>query len=98
MQPCPGRVFPNDTLNRCMRPLRLSFLLALAWMPSVLSAQARLPTGAQALDPASGRVVYEERRSALEARLDRLVEAARRHEADTLRDDVVVLAIERVST
>lgn len=65
MQPCPGRVFPNDTLNSCMRPLRLSFLLALAWMPSVLSAQARLPTGAQALDPASGRVVYEERRSAL---------------------------------
>ncbi len=43
-------------------------------------------------------ILHDERRSALEARLDRLVEAARRHEADTLRDDVVVLAIERVSS
>ena len=36
-----------------------------------------------------------ERRSAAEARVERLIDAARRHEDQSLRDDVVVVAIER---
>jgi len=40
-------------------------------------------------------VLERERRSALETRLERLVDAARRHEDESLRDDVVVLAVER---
>ena len=36
-----------------------------------------------------------ERRSAVEARVERLIDAARRHEDQSLRDDVVVLAVER---
>lgn len=40
-------------------------------------------------------VLERERRSALEARLERLVDAARRHEDAALRDDVVVLGAER---
>lgn len=40
-------------------------------------------------------VLAEERRSALEARCERLIDAARRHEDQSLRDDVVVLAVER---
>jgi serine phosphatase RsbU (regulator of sigma subunit)/CHASE3 domain sensor protein len=38
-----------------------------------------------------------ERRAALEARVERLIEAARRHDDEHLRDDVVVLALERVT-
>jgi serine phosphatase RsbU (regulator of sigma subunit) len=37
-----------------------------------------------------------ERRSAIELRVERLVEAARRHRSSHLEDDIVVLAIERV--
>jgi serine phosphatase RsbU (regulator of sigma subunit) len=40
-------------------------------------------------------VLEQERRSALEQRLERLVDAARRHEDEALRDDVVVLGVER---
>ncbi len=36
-----------------------------------------------------------ERRSALQLRVERLIEAARRHEDQSLRDDVVIVAIER---
>ena len=42
-------------------------------------------------------VLTAERRAALEERLARLVEAARRHDSENLRDDVVVLGVERVS-
>jgi serine phosphatase RsbU (regulator of sigma subunit)/CHASE3 domain sensor protein len=37
----------------------------------------------------------QERRSALELRVERLIEAARRHEDQSLRDDVVIVAVER---
>lgn len=40
-------------------------------------------------------VLVRERRAALELRVRRLIDAARRHEDERLRDDVVVLAIER---
>jgi serine phosphatase RsbU (regulator of sigma subunit)/CHASE3 domain sensor protein len=40
-------------------------------------------------------VLWENRRSPLEERLARLVDAARRHDTQNLRDDVVVLAVER---
>ena len=40
-------------------------------------------------------VLAAERRSAVELRVERLIDAARRHEDQSLRDDVVVLAIER---
>ena len=40
-------------------------------------------------------VLAAERRSALETRVERLIEAARRHEDESLRDDVVIVAIER---
>ncbi|WP_217913769.1 PP2C family protein-serine/threonine phosphatase [Miltoncostaea marina] len=40
-------------------------------------------------------VLEAERRSALELRVERMIEAARRHEDQSLRDDVVVLAVER---
>lgn len=40
-------------------------------------------------------VLEAERRSALETRIERLIDAARRHEDARLRDDVVVLAVER---
>lgn len=40
-------------------------------------------------------VLVAERRSAVEARVERLIDAARRHEDQSLRDDVVVLAVER---
>ena len=40
-------------------------------------------------------VLEAERRSALEARVERLIDAARRHDDEHLRDDVVVLAVER---
>jgi serine phosphatase RsbU (regulator of sigma subunit)/CHASE3 domain sensor protein len=43
------------------------------------------------------RVLESERRSALEVRVQRLIDAARRHDAENLRDDVVVLACERVT-
>ena len=36
-----------------------------------------------------------ERRSALQLRVERLIDAARRHEDQSLRDDVVVVAVER---
>jgi serine phosphatase RsbU (regulator of sigma subunit)/CHASE3 domain sensor protein len=42
-------------------------------------------------------VLAAERRAALEERLARLVEAARRHDSENLRDDVVVLGVERVT-
>ena len=41
------------------------------------------------------QVLREERASAVEARLARLVASARRHEGGSLRDDVLVLALER---
>jgi serine phosphatase RsbU (regulator of sigma subunit)/CHASE3 domain sensor protein len=41
------------------------------------------------------RVLIAERRAAVEARVERLVDAARRYEDQSLRDDVVVLAVER---
>jgi len=41
------------------------------------------------------RVLIEERATAVEARLARLVASARRHEGGSLRDDVLVLALER---
>lgn len=63
MQQSPGRIFPNDAMYCCMRPLRLSLALILLCTPGWLSAQSRLPTGAVAHDPASGRVVYREQRS-----------------------------------
>ena len=40
-------------------------------------------------------VLAAERRSALELRVARLIAAARRHEDQSLRDDVVIVAIER---
>ncbi len=40
-------------------------------------------------------VLAAERHSAVEARVERLIDAARRHEDQSLRDDVVVVAIER---
>jgi sigma-B regulation protein RsbU (phosphoserine phosphatase) len=40
-------------------------------------------------------VLEAERRAALEARVERLIDAARRHDDEHLRDDVVVLAVER---
>ena len=40
-------------------------------------------------------VLLQERATAVEARLERLIEAARRHDAGSLRDDVVVMALER---
>jgi serine phosphatase RsbU (regulator of sigma subunit) len=40
-------------------------------------------------------VLARERRSALELRVERLIDAARRHEDQSLRDDVVIVAIER---
>ena len=40
-------------------------------------------------------VLWQERTAAVEARLERLIEAARRHDAGSLRDDVVVMALER---
>jgi serine phosphatase RsbU (regulator of sigma subunit)/CHASE3 domain sensor protein len=40
-------------------------------------------------------VLAGERRSPVEARVERLIDAARRHEDQSLRDDVVVLAVER---
>ncbi len=39
-------------------------------------------------------LLWQERASAVEARLERLIEAARRHDAGSLRDDVVVMALE----
>jgi serine phosphatase RsbU (regulator of sigma subunit)/CHASE3 domain sensor protein len=42
-------------------------------------------------------VLVAERRAALEARVERLIEAARRHDDEHLRDDVVVLAVERIA-
>jgi serine phosphatase RsbU (regulator of sigma subunit)/CHASE3 domain sensor protein len=42
-------------------------------------------------------VLMDERRAALEARVERLIEAARRHDDKHLRDDVVVLAVERIA-
>jgi serine phosphatase RsbU (regulator of sigma subunit) len=42
-------------------------------------------------------LLVDERRVALEARIERLVEAARRHDDEHLRDDVVVLAVERIA-
>ena len=39
--------------------------------------------------------LLQERTAAVEARLERLIEAARRHDAGSLRDDVVVMALER---
>lgn len=41
------------------------------------------------------QVLETERTSALETRLERLVERARRHEDESLRDDVVVLGVQR---
>ncbi len=40
-------------------------------------------------------VLADERRSALQLRVERLIEAARRHEDESLRDDVVIVAVER---
>ena len=40
-------------------------------------------------------VLAAERRSALELRVERVIQAARRHEDQSLRDDVVIVAIER---
>lgn len=40
-------------------------------------------------------VLEAERRSALQLRVERLIEAARRHEDQSLRDDVVIVAVER---
>ncbi len=40
-------------------------------------------------------VLAAERRSAVELRVERLIDAARRHEDQSLRDDVVVVAVER---
>ncbi len=40
-------------------------------------------------------VLAAERRSALQLRVERLIEAARRHEDQSLRDDVVIVAVER---
>ncbi|MGD9573286.1 MAG: PP2C family protein-serine/threonine phosphatase [Thermoleophilia bacterium] len=40
-------------------------------------------------------VLGAERRSALEMRVERVIEAARRHEDQSLRDDVAVIAVER---
>jgi serine phosphatase RsbU (regulator of sigma subunit)/CHASE3 domain sensor protein len=42
-------------------------------------------------------VLAAERRAALEERLARLVDAARRYDSENLRDDVVVLGVERVT-
>lgn len=40
-------------------------------------------------------VLASERRSAIELRLERVIQAARRHEDQSLRDDVVVMGVER---
>ncbi len=40
-------------------------------------------------------VLESERRSALQLRVERLIQAARRHEDQSLRDDVVIVAVER---
>jgi serine phosphatase RsbU (regulator of sigma subunit)/CHASE3 domain sensor protein len=40
-------------------------------------------------------VLCQERAAAVEARVERLIEAARRHDAGLFRDDVVVMALER---
>lgn len=40
-------------------------------------------------------VLAAERRSAIQLRVERLIDAARRHEDQSLRDDVVIVAIER---
>ena len=40
-------------------------------------------------------VLAAERRAALQLRVERLIEAARRHEDQSLRDDVVIVAVER---
>ena len=40
-------------------------------------------------------VLESERRAALQLRVERLIEAARRHEDQSLRDDVVIVAVER---
>lgn len=40
-------------------------------------------------------VLAAERRSALQVRVERLIQAARRHEDQRLRDDVVIVAVER---
>ena len=64
MQQRPGRNFPIDTMYACMRTLRFSFLVA-ALTPGLLAAQMRLPTGAVAVNPDSGQVVYREQRSAM---------------------------------
>jgi serine phosphatase RsbU (regulator of sigma subunit)/CHASE3 domain sensor protein len=40
-------------------------------------------------------VLFQERAAAVEARVERLIEAARRHDVGSLRDDVVVMALER---
>jgi len=42
-------------------------------------------------------LLVSERREALEARIERLIEAARRHDDEHLRDDVVVMAVERIA-
>jgi serine phosphatase RsbU (regulator of sigma subunit)/CHASE3 domain sensor protein len=41
------------------------------------------------------QVLEAERRSAIELRVERVIEAARRHEDESLRDDVVIVAVER---
>lgn len=41
-------------------------------------------------------LLEQERRAAVQARVERLVDAARRHDGGRLRDDVVVLAVERM--
>jgi sigma-B regulation protein RsbU (phosphoserine phosphatase) len=40
-------------------------------------------------------ILLQERTVAVEARVEHLIEAARRHDAGSLRDDVVVMALER---
>lgn len=42
-------------------------------------------------------VVARERAAALETRVERLIDAARRHDEEGLRDDVVVVAVERLA-
>lgn len=42
------------------------------------------------------QVLIDERTVAAEARLERVLDAARRHDAGRLRDDVVVMAVERI--
>ncbi|HWH13792.1 MAG TPA: SpoIIE family protein phosphatase [Miltoncostaeaceae bacterium] len=43
-------------------------------------------------------ILERESRAAVQARVERLVDAARRHDGGRLRDDVVVLAVERIRT